>query len=182
MLITFFPHATSLDNEAGISTGTADVALSVLGKGQVTNLKSAAAHENFDAVFCSDLVRARATAEGAFGDRFPIAADARLREIDIGIMTGEKDSSTAPLIKNYIENPFPGGESFKDVEKRMRDFLTDVSREFLGKKIAIVGHQGTQLALEVITKKISWQEAIKKDWRNGGAFQYGWNYIFTPEG
>lgn len=34
-----------------------------------------------------------------------------------------------------------------------------------------------QLALEVITKGISWNEAIEKDWRKIKAWQPGWEYL-----
>ena len=179
--IKFFPHSTTFDNEAGISTGQADTDLSPLGKEQVVNLKFATSNESFHVVFCSDLIRARKTAEGAFGDRFPIIIDNELREIDVGSMTGEKNSVTSYLINKFISNPFPNGESFKDVEKRIRNFLARNLNELSEKKIAIVGHQATQLALEVITKKISWEEAIREDWRNKQAFQYGWDYIFNSD-
>ena len=35
----------------------------------------------------------------------------------------------------------------------------------------------SQLALEVITKGISWNEAIEKDWRKIKARQPGWDYL-----
>lgn len=176
--IKFFPHSTTFDNEAGISTGQADTDLSPLGKEQVINLRFATFNENFHVVFCSDLIRAIKTAEGAFGGRFPIIIDKKLREIDVGSMTGEKNSVTGSLTEKFISVPFPDGESFEDVEKRIREFLDNYLNELVDKKIAIIGHQATQLALEVITKKISWKEAIKGDWRNKRSFQYGWEYIF----
>ena len=46
-----------------------------------------------------------------------------------------------------------------------------------GKKIAIVAHRAPQLALEVITKNISWEEALENDWRKTKSWQPGWEYI-----
>lgn len=177
VLITFFPHATTVDNEAGVSTGQADTGLSPLGKEQVKKLEKVIADEKFDAIFSSDLIRARETAEGAFGKIHKIHVDTRLREIDIGSWTGKKDSFTEPIASRYIDKHFPGGESYKDVEKRVNDFLNGILMNYAGKKIAIVGHQATQLALDVLLKGLSWPEAIEKDWRKNKAFQYGWDYI-----
>ena len=178
LAITFFPHSTSLDNEAGISTGSIEVELSPLGKQQVLNLKRELISRTFDGVFSSDLSRAKNTAEGALGDRYEIILDKRLREINIGDLTGKEDSYTAPLAPNYVSTPFPNGESWEEIETRMRDFLIDVVQNYDGKKIAIFAHQGPQLALEVIIKNISWEEAFKNDWRNTKSFQYGWEYTF----
>ena len=38
-----------------------------------------------------------------------------------------------------------------------------------------------QLALEVITKHISWETAINNDWRNTKSWQPGWEYIIKDE-
>jgi broad specificity phosphatase PhoE len=179
MIIKFYPHATSLDNEAGISTGSVEVELSPLGRQQVLNLKEAIAHEVFDAVFSSDLSRAKETAEGALGDRNTIILDKRLREINIGDLTRKLDSATGPLAPQYITKPFPNGESFKEIEGRMREFLVSLLEEYRDKKIAIFAHQAPQLALEVITKKIPWEEAMRNDWRKTKSFQYGWEYTFN---
>jgi broad specificity phosphatase PhoE len=179
VFITFFPHATTFDNEAGISTGSVEVDLSPLGKEQVQNLKDAIKEKMFDVVFSSDLSRAKETAEGALGYKHQIILDKRLREINIGDMTRELDSSTGPLAYKYITTPFPNGESYKDIENKVRDFLVDISNTYPDKRIAIFAHQGPQLALEVITRNISWEEAMKRDWRNTGAFQYGWEYVFN---
>ena len=46
-----------------------------------------------------------------------------------------------------------------------------------GKTIGIVAHRAPQLALEVITKGITWEEAINNDWRKTGDWQPGWVYI-----
>ena len=65
----------------------------------------------------------------------------------------------------------------EDVEKRVRDFCKFLVEKYDGKKIAIVAHKAPQFALEVITKGITWEEAIEKDWRKTKAWQPGWEYI-----
>ena len=47
----------------------------------------------------------------------------------------------------------------------------------VGKTIGIVAHRAPQLALEVISKGITWEEANALDWRKTGDWQPGWEYI-----
>ncbi len=47
-----------------------------------------------------------------------------------------------------IHEPFPDGESYLEVVERVRDFLSDVSREWDGKRILVVGHAATRWALQ----------------------------------
>ena len=44
------------------------------------------------------------------------------------------------------------------------------------KEIGIVAHRAPQLALEVITKNITWEDAIKNDWHKNGEWDPGWEY------
>lgn len=73
-------------------------------------------------------------------------------------------------------NLFLMGESLKDVEMRMREFIYELKDKYSDKTIGIVAHRAPQLALDVITKKISMEEAIKTDWRKTGNWQPGWVY------
>lgn len=73
-------HSTSFDNEARLSSGHNDVGLSPLGEKQASELGERYKNQKFDAIFCSDLQRSYKTAEIAFGEKFPIIKDKRLRE------------------------------------------------------------------------------------------------------
>ncbi len=42
-----------------------------------------------------------------------------------------------------------------------------------GKTIALVAHRAPQLALDVITKNITWEQAIEQDWRKTKNWQLG---------
>lgn len=174
--LVFFAHATTVDNEAGISSGQSDAKVSPLGKIQIQNLRQAVKGQTFDAVFASDLSRAIETAKGAFDQSHQIIIDSRLREIDVGEYSGQPVAVTQTLMTKYIDQPFPGGESYKDVEARVNNWLTEIRADYSGKKIALVGHQATQLALEVICNHLTWQQAIDNDWRRINAFQFGWEY------
>ncbi len=121
--------------------------------------------------------RAIDSTELFFGNTLPVFIDWRLRECNYGDLDGlpakefKKDRE-----QEYIDTPYPSGESYRDVEQRMRSFLADVSTMLPDKHIAIVAHQAPQLALDVIINKSSWQEAIANDWRKTGAWQAGWEF------
>ena len=57
------------------------------------------------------------------------------------------------------------------------DFIKFLKDNYHGKKVGIVAHRAPQLAFEVLTKNISWEEANRNDWRKAKAWQPGWEYI-----
>ena len=129
---------------------------------------------SFDIIFTSDLVRAIDSANLAWPETVK-KTDERLRECNYGDLDG-KDKSLI-IYEEHIENAFPNGESLKDVEKRIRAFINEIKETHDGETIGIVAHRAPQLALEVITKNITWETAIKNDWRASGDWQPGWEYI-----
>ena len=175
--ITYFVHGTTTDNENGIATGWSPGELSELGIKQSKDLGQIVQGKKFDAIFCSDLKRAVDSAKVAFGDRYEIIQDKRLRECNYGDYNGQAEHFKDNLT-NYIDKPFPNGESYKDVEKRMREFLRSVSQNYNNKHVAFVAHQAPQLALEVICNSKTWEEAIATDWRKIPKWQQGWEYSF----
>jgi len=172
--ITYFVHGTTIDNEKGLATGWEQGELSALGVEQSKKLPSLIKENDFDAVFCSDLKRAIDSANFAFGGKYKIIQDKRLREIDYGDFALSKDFKDK--LKNYIGKPFPNGESYKDIEKRMGNFIDFLKENYQNKHIAIVAHQAPQLALDVILGGKSWEQAIDEDWRKKKAWQAGWKY------
>ncbi|MBN3037500.1 MAG: histidine phosphatase family protein [Candidatus Diapherotrites archaeon] len=175
--ITYFVHGTTTDNEKGLATGQVQGELSELGKQQSVGLKGMVTEE-FDVVFCSDLKRAVDSAKLAFSDDHTIIEDSRLRECDYGDLTGGDARVVYSLDVQSIDVPFPGGESYRDVEKRVRSFLGYLLDRFDGKRVAVVGHRGPQLALDVILGGKSWEQAIKEDWRmkEPKGWRPGWHY------
>lgn len=172
--ITYFVHATTTDNEEGKATGHAPGKLSELGMEQAKQLGEKV-DEEFDAFYCSDLRRAKKSAELAFGERYEIKTDERLRECDYGEMTQEEKDWD---LKDYIDTAYPEGESYLEVEQRMRDLLEELRERHDDGNVALLAHQAPQLALEVITREKSWSEAIEQDWRETGEWQPGWKYRF----
>jgi broad specificity phosphatase PhoE len=173
--ITYFVHGTTTDNEQGLATGWLPGKLSEKGKAQSKQLGEQAGGKQFDVVFCSDLQRAIDSAQLGFGDKYKIIHDDRLREANYGDLNG-KPHTFKDNMKDFIDAPFPNGESYRDAEQRLQSFCDFLKKEYDGKHVAIVAHQAPQLALDVILGQKSWQQAIDEDWRLTKAWQPGWEY------
>lgn len=173
--IVFESHSTTLDNESHLASGHNDVELSSLGEQQAKELGERYKNQEFDVIFCSDLQRSYRTAQLAFGNRFPIIKDKRLRECDYGDLTRYPSDEVEPQKVNHITEPFPNGESYEQTSGRMKDFLKDLKKNYEGKKILIVGHRATQYGLEYWVKGVSIKDAITAPWK----WQPGWNYLLV---
>ena len=174
--IIYFVHGTTTDNVAKLCSGWKQARLNALGKQQAKDLGNSIKEKGieFDVMFTSDLKRAIDSSNIAFPEYDKIV-DNRLRECNYGDLDGEHKNLV--IYEEHIDKNFPNGESLKDVERRIRDFIEFLKQNYSGKTIGIVAHRAPQLALEVITKGISWEEAIKNDWRKTGEWQPGWEYF-----
>ena len=171
--LIYFVHSTTYDNASKKCSGWKQVELNNLGKEQAENLGRLNSNIKFDVIFTSDLIRAIDSANIAFPN-IPKIQDQRLRECNYGDLDGEDKQLV--IYEEHIYTPFPNGESLKDVEERIDNFIKDIKEKYKGKTIGIVAHRAPQLAFEVITKNISWEEANKNDWRKTGSWQPGWQY------
>ena len=172
----YFVHGTTTDNAAKLCSGWKEAMLNELGREQAENLGRVSKErgDKLDIIFTSDLKRAIESSNIAFKEIEKIT-DARLRECNYGELDGKHKSLV--VYEDHIDEAFPQGESLKDVEKRMREFVEFLKENYEGKTIGIVAHRAPQLALEVISKGMTWEEANANDWRKTGAWQPGWEYI-----
>ena len=171
--IIYFVHGTTYDNAMGKCSGWKQSELTDIGKERAIKLGEIRKDTYFDIIFTSDLIRAIQSANLAFPN-VKIIQDRRLRECNYGDLDGGDKSLV--VYEDHIENPFPNGESLRDVEKRIKDFIHFLKENYEGKTIGIVAHRAPQLAFEVLTKDISWEEANKNDWRKTNSWKPGWEY------
>lgn len=176
MKISYFVHSITKDNERGVASGWLETELSDEGVKRIKKLPELVSDASFEVIFPSDLKRAIDSAIIPFGTTHKIIPDERLREANYGDLDGTP-KTFKKNIKSYISKPYPNGESYADVEKRMREFLVEKKDEGW-QHIAIFGHEATQLALEVICNQKTWEEAIDEDWRATQSWQPGWNYSY----
>jgi broad specificity phosphatase PhoE len=172
--IIFETHSTTVDNEAKLAAGWYDVALSDLGEQQAKQLGERRAGEHFDAIFCSDLQRAYSTAKLAFGDKFPIIQDARLRECNYGSLNRTPKANIEAMREQALTVAFPKGESYEDTSRRMKSFLQDLLKDYDGKTVMIIGHRATQYGLDQWVKGMSLHDAVLAPWQ----WRPGWAYEF----
>lgn len=171
--IVFESHGTTFDNEAHLSSGWNDVALSPLGEQQSKELGERYTNVHFDAIFCSDLKRAVDTAKLAFFERnMTIVPDRRLRECHYGDMTQYPSTQVDSEKPQRITTPFPNGESYEQTTVRMKKFLDDLRAKYDGKRVMIIGHRATQYGLDHLLLGKPLTEVVPAPWK----WQPGWTY------
>jgi broad specificity phosphatase PhoE len=125
-------------------------------------------------VFTSDLRRAVETAELAFGDAaVPIRTDSRLRECNYGSLNGAPIALDRALRLQHVDDPFPGGESYRQVVDRVGSFLEEVAGPLDGRRIVVIGHSATRWALDHLVLGEALEELVAApfDWREGWIYQ-----------
>jgi broad specificity phosphatase PhoE len=171
--IIFEAHGTTFDNEAHLSSGHNDVALSPLGEQQSREMGVRYKDDHFDAIFCSDLQRAYKSAEIGFGNKWPIVKDVRLRECDYGDFTQHPSSEVDAEKPKRIHTPFPNGESYDETTERMKSFLVDLLKNYDGKRVMIIGHRATQYGLDYFICGVPMLQLVTTHFK----WQPGWKYI-----
>jgi broad specificity phosphatase PhoE len=126
--LVYETHSMTTDNEQGIATGWLPGRLSEAGRGYARALGERRRNDGLAAVFASDLTRAVETAEIAFaGSGLEVRLDPRLRECNYGELDGRPVSEIDVERLHRIDEPFPGGESYRDVVDRTQSFLEELS-------------------------------------------------------
>ena len=174
--LVYETHAISTDNEAGIATGWLHGELSARGRELARTLGERRRNDRIAAVFASDRRRAFETAEVAFGETdIPIFLDWRLRECDYGKLTGGRAERVGAEVKSRIHEPFPGGESYRDVVKRMQRFLDDLFLRWNGRRVVVIGHAATRWAIQHLVDGEKLEDVV------GAPFEWqeGWEYTLT---
>jgi broad specificity phosphatase PhoE len=169
--LVYETHSTTTDNELGIATGWLPGELSETGKQQARELGQR--RRDVDAVFSSDLGRALQTVELAFLEYdIPIFLDWRLRECDYGDLNGATVEELDAVRAQYVDEPFPNGESYHDVVARTDSFVRDVKRRFDEKRICVVAHSANRWALDYLAHGTAIARLVAEpfDW------QPGWEY------
>jgi 2,3-bisphosphoglycerate-dependent phosphoglycerate mutase len=133
--IFVFRHGQTSYNKKRIFTGWEDSELTEEGMKECEKIAEQLSNEKPTKAYTSDLKRAQHTLYlvlGADRDKIPIVIDARIKERDYGDLNGKSKVETEkkypkeyPLWHRSYDVSPPNGESIKDVEKRVFDFLDD---------------------------------------------------------
>jgi broad specificity phosphatase PhoE len=171
--LVFETHSTSMDNERGIASGWSDCLLSDLGRQQARLLGERRRNDGIAVVFSSDLRRAAETANIAFeGTPVPILLDWRLRECDYGELNGAPRAEVHADRAGHLDEPYPGGESWRQAVSRVGRFLGDLPTRWDGRRVLLIGHRATVLACEHLLAGASLEQLVLTE----GSWQPGWEY------
>ncbi len=145
-------HGETLWNTQGRLQGHQNSALSPRGEAQAQALGRALQGQRFDALYCSDLGRAKQTAAliSAHVEAPPVQTLPELRERSYGALEGltwdevEARFPDVPvaLIRGGPDTVPPGGEALEDFVERGHGALTQLARKHPGEKLLIVSHGG----------------------------------------
>lgn len=161
MKIILIRHGETKDNKARIVQGQTHGELNEEGIIQAEKLSERLKNEKIDAIFSSDLKRAHDTAIiiSKYHKNIPFIIDKYLRERSHGTREGKKGDDLDWTIdsKNF------GGESREDVNKRAKNILYKVYKEYKDKNVVFVSHGGIgkSFIIEVTGKKASEIEVFK---------------------
>lgn len=138
-------HGETEWNRSGRWQGWADPPLNDTGRAQAAELAKQLRATPFDAVYSSDLRRARETAEVVAAPHgVPVVVDPELREIDIGSWSGLTHDE---IRERYPDGTRPDGETREQHATRVRAAVERIARANLQRRVLIVTHGGTMRAI-----------------------------------
>lgn len=165
---------TKLDNAIRF-WGMTDVELNDKGIRQAEKLRDRLATEKINAVYASNLSRARVTAEIiASRHNLDITTLAELNEINFGWIEGltfeeisQRYPEMAEVLNQWRARPkFPGGESLDELNNRVQKFLKRLQKHKPEETILIAAHGGTLRVMICNLLEIAlehWRQ-IQVDW------------------
>jgi broad specificity phosphatase PhoE len=101
------------------------------------------------------------TVKIAFGEKYPIIVDKRLREINYGDFNGKPKELIDSIKEKHIKEPFPNGESYEQAVARVQEFFKELKEKYPDKTVLVVRHRATQYGLEIITGQKTLKECLK---------------------
>lgn len=142
MKIKFVRHGeTDLNSPIRRIQGISDYDLNANGIKQAKNIRNKLAKEDFDVIISSPLKRAKHTAEIINELRnLDLILDDRIIERNYGQLEG------AVFKKDYCNLNYDfesiGGESMEKYKARLKDFISEIKKQYYDKKVLVVSHNG----------------------------------------
>jgi 2,3-bisphosphoglycerate-dependent phosphoglycerate mutase len=172
--VVYETHSITEDNERGVATGWLPGRLSERGRELAAGLGRRRGDDGLAAVFSSDLTRAAETASIAFaGSPVPVLLDWRLRECDYGQRNGMRASDLLADRAEHLDEPYPGGESWRQAVARVGRFLGDLPLRWSGRRVLVIGHVATRWGLDHFISGIPLECLAAADF----TWQEGWEFV-----
>lgn len=181
--VTLVRHGQTDWNVAKRSQGAeADNELNDTGRQQAVELADSLRDQQFDAIICSDLKRAKETA-AILSSELSVEVTEELSDLRERY-TG--DWSGQDINKILDENPYlhhdafsttyhfqtpPNGESLNDLLERTERVRDTLLSDYAGKKVLLVSHGGTTRALMTVLQNLAYGEALTLHPKNAEMFK-----------
>jgi broad specificity phosphatase PhoE len=113
-----------------------------------------------------------------------VRLDARLRECDYGELNGVPVERVAAVRRRHVDEPFPGGESYRQVVERTQAFLDDLVAVHDGGRVLVIAHSANRWALDHLVNGVPLEELVDApfDWREGWLYVVGENRSRSSSG
>ncbi len=178
-------HGETVWNRERRCQGFSDIPLNEEGEEQARVLSRVLSSYPLDAVYCSDLVRSRRTAEiVAAPHHISVRVDVRLRELNQGELEGSSLENLLAeheeLLKEWMERPkdviMPGGESLATLQKRAWQAVRDIVKSHSDKTVAVVAHNLCNLCIICKAIELDLNHFRRLKMENGSITEI----LFTP--
>jgi alpha-ribazole phosphatase/probable phosphoglycerate mutase len=177
-------HGQTDWNLEGRFQGQSDLPLNQIGRAEARSLAGQLRDQSFAAIFTSDLLRAKETAE-IIGEEMglQVTQEPRLREINQGEWEGQfvEDiiARNAELWDQRTINPAnfhpPGGESVTEVAERIRAAMRNIAKLYPTGSVLIVSHGLALATIICLERGIPVGEAFKHIPENAIPTWVDWN-------
>lgn len=181
--IFLFRHAQTTDNLKDVFSGKRDPDLTADGIKEAESIKEALKNEKVTKAYCAPNKRTKNTLEivlQAHEGTEIVVADPRIRERDYGDLTGKNKKDMERLYsKEYpkwhrgYDTPPPGGESLKDVEERVTEFLKEVIANVWQNDVILICASGNSLRpIRKHFEKMTNEEMCSFEHERGKVYSY----------
>jgi len=182
-------HGETAWNAEGRVQGQLDIPLNEVGRAQARATAEVLAAQDFTAIYCSDLIRVRQTAEPTAKKlALPVAYDAALRERHFGMFerltyVEVREKFPVEYARFRDKDPefdFQGGESLRGFNERSLKVVGDLIERHAGEQILVFTHGGvlemvyrharavglsTPRDFEIPNAGINWVEVSPPEWK-----------------
>jgi broad specificity phosphatase PhoE len=146
--ILFVRHGETDWNRERRVQGHADRPLNETGRAQARELAARLAGESIDAIYSSDLARARETARiVSEPHRLGVTAIQDLRERHFGTWEGMTDDDVLARFPEAASGEWGDGETQAEMDRRIAEALTRIAARHPGDRVLVVSHGGPMRSL-----------------------------------
>lgn len=181
--VFLFRHGQTTDNIDNDFSGVREVDLTQAGVEEAKGIGERLKNEKVTKAYQSNQIRSKHTLElvlNGFHQGVQVVTDPRIKERDYGNLTGKNKDEVAKVDpKNYAlwhrsyETAPPGGESIKDVEKRVLEFLSEAIPTWKKDDVIFISAHGNSLRpMRRYFEKLSIDEMCSFEHTPGKIYEY----------